>query len=102
MNNTYIIQPIATSSKLWEFEWQWHNKSYHFNLRCNGLGHLKSKNQDLKPIKGENIVKVATQVGKHFLKLYIFIFEKSRKEHNNFDYQYLFSNRLHYLGTFFL
>jgi hypothetical protein len=39
---------------------------------------------------GEKIVKGATQVIGHSLKLYLFVFEKSQEKENSLDCQYVF------------
>jgi hypothetical protein len=43
-------------------------------------------------LMGKNIIKGATQVRGHFLKLYFYMFERSQVKHNNLDFHKIFWN----------
>jgi hypothetical protein len=49
----------------------------------------------LKLILGKNIVKGATQMNGHSLKLYFCMFEKSQMKYNNLDCHKVFYNIFH-------
>jgi hypothetical protein len=48
---------------------------------------------------GKVIIKGATQVSGHALKLYFCMFEKSQRKHNSLDCHNIFWHILHYLQT---
>jgi hypothetical protein len=58
------------------------------------VGKHNIKTLNLVIHKGKNIVKRATPVNGHSLKLYFCIFERSQNKHNNMDYHF-FWNILH-------
>jgi hypothetical protein len=45
--------------------------------------------------EGKNIIKEATQMSAHSLKLHFCTFERSQVKHNNLDYDKFFGNTFH-------